>query len=253
MRIKDMEAAIAVYECGSFSKAAEQIGTSQPAVSMAVQRLEKDLKIILFDRTGTGVRATAEGWAAIKAFLKVTDIVGEIRETNDANTRLKFGVSPLLSGRDVTLILREIVPEHNGGFEIEFGESTQLQTRQDLDVRVSLPSMRKKSAICVDLPCRWIGVNNGIFIYCNQESEVWQRARSVLLNSGTPVRKTITVNDCGYAYHMAAAGAGFTPCVLTANISFRDNVIDHLPPLPSVRVDIFAQHEIAGRLRTVLQ
>lgn len=252
MRLRDMEAAIAVFECGSFSKAAEQLGTSQPAVSMAVQRLEKDLKLSLFDRTGSGVRATQDGAAAIKAFLRISDIVRDIRDTAEAKAQMRIGVTPLLSGRDVTLILREAIPQHNMGFDVEFRESNDLQSRQDLDVRVTLPSLRKKSAFCIDLPCNWIGTDNGVFILCTQEAEVWQRAQSVLQNSGYAIRKTITVNDCGYAYHMAVAGAGFTPCVMTANISFREHVIDTLPLLPSVRVDIFAQFDTASRLKTVL-
>jgi DNA-binding transcriptional LysR family regulator len=252
MRMRDMEAAIAVYECGSFSKAADIIGTSQPAVSMAVQRLEKDLKISLFDRTGAGVRATVEGAAAIKAFLKITNIVDELREAAETNTLLKIGVTPLLSGRDVTRMLQEALPHYAGGLDVEFCESAQILGRQDLDVRVTIPSLRKKSAFCIELRTVWIGVDNGVFIYCRQEAEVWQRARSALLNSGYAVRKTITVNDCGYAYHMAAAGAGFTPCVLTRGISFQNNIIHTLPELAPARIDIFAQYDMATQLRGVL-
>ncbi|MEJ1157737.1 LysR family transcriptional regulator [Prosthecomicrobium sp. N25] len=252
MRMRDMEAAIAVYECGSFSKAAEVIGTSQPAVSMAVQRLEKDLKISLFDRTGAGVRATQEGSAAIKAFLKITNIIDELRDSAETNTLLKIGVTPLLSGRDVTRMLQEAFPDHTGGLDVEFCESSQILGRQDLDVRVTIPSLRKKSAFCIELRTAWIGVDNGIFIFCRQEAEVWQRARSALLNSGYPVRKTITVNDCGYAYHMAAAGAGFTPCVMTRGISFQNDVLTTLPELPPARIDIFAQYDMANQLRAVL-
>lgn len=252
MRIRDIEAAIAVHENGSFSKAAEALSTSQPAVSMAVQRLERHLNMVLFDRTGSGVKATPAGAAAIKAFLKITDIFDELLATSATTNRMKMGVSPLLSGRDVVAVLEDAFADHAGGIEVEFIPSDEIQSRQDLDVRITLPSLRKKSTFCVDLPSAWVGVDNGIFIYSNQESEVWQMARSALINSGYAVKKQITVNDCGYAYHMAAAGAGFTPCVLTRNIAFRDKTIDTLPPLPTVRLDIFASFERASRLRELV-
>ncbi|KPL54227.1 LysR family transcriptional regulator [Prosthecomicrobium hirschii] len=252
MRIRDLEAVITVYQCGSFSKAAETIGTSQPAISMAVQRLERELGILLFDRTGSGARATRQGAAAIKAFMKIAQIVDGLHETAETIQALKIAVTPLLSGRDVVSMLQMAMPDHSGGFDVEFLESTEIHQRPDNDVRISLPSLRKKSAFCVELPTEWIGVDNGVLILCNQEMEIWQRARSVLMNSGLAVRKVITVNDCGYAYHMAAAGAGFTPCVMTRNIAFRGFVLDTLPPLAPVRLDIVAPYAIAGELRRLM-
>lgn len=252
MRIKDMEAAIAVYETGSFSRAAELLGTSQPAISMAVQRLERDLKINLFERTGAGSRASQQGTAAIKAFLKIKQIVEELHDTSRTAQALRIAVTPLLSGRDVVQVLQEAMPDEIGGFQVEFIESTEIQARPDFDVRIALPSLRKKSTFCVELPTAWIGTANGILIMSNQEAEIWQRARSVLINSGVAITKVITVNDCGYAYHMATAGAGFTPCVMTRNIAFREHVITSLPALPPVRLDIFAPFEIASELRRIM-
>lgn len=139
MRIKDMEAAIAVYETGSFSRAAELLGTSQPAISMAVQRLERDLKINLFERTGAGSRASQQGTAAIKAFLKIKQIVEELHDTSRTAQALRIAVTPLLSGRDVVQVLQEAMPDEIGGFQVEFIESTEIQARPDFDVRIALP------------------------------------------------------------------------------------------------------------------
>jgi DNA-binding transcriptional LysR family regulator len=51
----------AVAEAGGFSRAAERIHVSQPAISMQVGELEADLGLILFHRMRRGVRLTAAG------------------------------------------------------------------------------------------------------------------------------------------------------------------------------------------------
>lgn len=50
-----------VAECESFSKAAEKLYVSQPAVTQAIRKLEENLKGKLFFRTTKGVKLTDEG------------------------------------------------------------------------------------------------------------------------------------------------------------------------------------------------
>src|SRR5260370_15469227 len=49
----------AVAEAGGFSRAAERIHVSQPAISMQVGELEAQLGLTLFHRLGRGVELTA--------------------------------------------------------------------------------------------------------------------------------------------------------------------------------------------------
>src|ERR1700687_677641 len=51
----------AVAEAGGFSRAAERIHVSQPAISMQVGELEAQLGLTLFHRLGRGVKLTAAG------------------------------------------------------------------------------------------------------------------------------------------------------------------------------------------------
>ncbi|HVZ75250.1 MAG TPA: LysR family transcriptional regulator [Polyangia bacterium] len=55
----------AVVAEGSFSRAAEKLFRTQPAVSLAVQRLEADLGAKLLDRSGKELRLTDEGRAVL--------------------------------------------------------------------------------------------------------------------------------------------------------------------------------------------
>ena len=41
---------LAIAECGTISKAAEQLHLSQPALSRSMQKLEEELQVTLFDR-----------------------------------------------------------------------------------------------------------------------------------------------------------------------------------------------------------
>ena len=52
---------MAVAEEGSFTKAARQLGISQPAVSQNIAEIEKAIGTYLFDRTRTAVTLTADG------------------------------------------------------------------------------------------------------------------------------------------------------------------------------------------------
>jgi len=61
MDINELRSFLAVAEEGSFSRAAQELHLSQPAVSKRVAALEADLETRLFDRIGHAVRLTEAG------------------------------------------------------------------------------------------------------------------------------------------------------------------------------------------------
>lgn len=61
MDIKNLTTFIQVAELGSFSKAGEKLGYSQPTVSVQIRQLEQELGTKLFDRVGHMVRLTEKG------------------------------------------------------------------------------------------------------------------------------------------------------------------------------------------------
>ena len=61
MDIKNLNTFIHVAELGSFSKAGERLGYSQPTVSVQIRQLEEELGAQLFDRVGHAVRLTEKG------------------------------------------------------------------------------------------------------------------------------------------------------------------------------------------------
>lgn len=61
MELRSLNTFIQVAESGSFSRAAEKLGYSQPTVSVQIKGLEEELGIRLFDRIGHTVRLTEQG------------------------------------------------------------------------------------------------------------------------------------------------------------------------------------------------
>ena len=66
MDTKQLAALIAVVDRSSFSQAAEQLGVTQPAVSLAIRSLEKRLGCQLIDRSGRVVEPTEAGQIAYR-------------------------------------------------------------------------------------------------------------------------------------------------------------------------------------------
>lgn len=61
MDFKQIEAFVNVAKYRSFSKAAEATFLSQPTISSHILSLEKELKVVLFDRNGKDIRLTEAG------------------------------------------------------------------------------------------------------------------------------------------------------------------------------------------------
>jgi DNA-binding transcriptional LysR family regulator len=61
---KRLEKFLAVVEYGGFTRAARQLHVSQPALSVAIQELEKDAGTLLLHRQGKGLRLTDAGHIA---------------------------------------------------------------------------------------------------------------------------------------------------------------------------------------------
>ena len=61
MTLQQLNDVIAIAESGSFNRAAERLYIAQPSLTGAIKELEKELGVILFNRSGKGATLTAEG------------------------------------------------------------------------------------------------------------------------------------------------------------------------------------------------
>src|SRR3954468_14229846 len=92
--IEQLRTLRAVAEAGSFSAAARKLGRVQAAVSQSIDRIEAQLGLRLFDRSGRVPRLTKHGEALVAAAAKVG---GEVDALDDLVARLKRGEETTLS------------------------------------------------------------------------------------------------------------------------------------------------------------
>ena len=94
MDIQNLTAFIAVSELSSFSKAADRLFITQPAVSKRISALETELNTHLFDRIGRQVQLTEAGRALHPSALR---ILAELEESKRAIGNLNQKVDGKLS------------------------------------------------------------------------------------------------------------------------------------------------------------
>ena len=66
--VREMKAALAVAKTSNFTKAAKELGVSQPGLSRQVQRVEKAYGTHIFYRRGGGAEVTPAGSLVLEAF-----------------------------------------------------------------------------------------------------------------------------------------------------------------------------------------
>ena len=99
MNMKQFRYVLVLATEGSFSKAAETLGISQPSLSQYLKKIEKDVHATLFDRGTSEIRLTDAGHAYIDAGRKILDIErqmeGRIADIADYKAgSLIVGISP---------------------------------------------------------------------------------------------------------------------------------------------------------------
>lgn len=79
MRIEQLEYIAAVTRCGSLRRASEQLHVSQPAISEAIHKLEKELGVTLLDRHRSGARISRAGRELLQGMTDVLDSVDRLK------------------------------------------------------------------------------------------------------------------------------------------------------------------------------
>lgn len=82
---------LTVAQCGNISKAAEQLGISQPALSAHVKKIEEQLGIVIFDRTVKPLGLTDAGQLYVDYLKKKMDLDKDLRVRLADLDGLKWG------------------------------------------------------------------------------------------------------------------------------------------------------------------
>jgi DNA-binding transcriptional LysR family regulator len=118
MDTRQLAAFCAVVERKSFSQAAEQLGVTQPAVSLQIRSLEKRVGQQLVDRSGRRVEPTEAGrrlYRNAQRMLALEEqLLGELGDESDAalSGRLEIGASTGPGGTVLPMLLSEFQRRH---------------------------------------------------------------------------------------------------------------------------------------------
>ena len=117
MDIRNITTFVQVAELGSFSRAAERLGYSQPTISVQIRQLEQELGFRLFDRIGHAVRLTDKGRDALRYAQQVCHLchqmaLDEVEESRE--TRIRLVTSDSLSANLICDQFPRIREKHPG-------------------------------------------------------------------------------------------------------------------------------------------
>ncbi|MBT4521442.1 MAG: LysR family transcriptional regulator [Halieaceae bacterium] len=179
MDLRKLEIFARVAQLHSFSQAATSLHMAQPAVSIAIRKLEKELKTPLFDRGGRRIELTAEGTTLLPRAQFILQEVAELAGSADAMNNLLQGELSLacpsmLATYFLPDMLSKFLATHPGlqasitqagtarveqmllADEVEVGVTTagDSPNRAELDL---VPLIREQMVVCLASDHPWAG------------------------------------------------------------------------------------------------
>lgn len=169
MEIRQLRYFLEIARLGSFTRAAEQLRVAQPAVSMAIRKLEETLELVLLNRQDRKVSLTAEG----EIFQEhARRILGDLESAEQEMAELRglgkgevrVGIPPMLSAYFFPAIIRDFTRRYPDLHLSVHGEGTwrlqKMISQGELDMGViagrSVPDtlecrhfLREEVVICV--------------------------------------------------------------------------------------------------------
>ena len=95
IEIGQVEQLLAVSKYGTLSKAADALHISQPALSRAMQKLEEELQVPIFDREKNRITLNATGKVAVdyaqKVLFSANDMIARVREYDRMTHTISIG------------------------------------------------------------------------------------------------------------------------------------------------------------------
>lgn len=153
---------ITVFQLNNYSRAADHLNLTQPAVTARIQKLEIELGCKLFYRNGKKILLTKEGNTLLPFARKILGYVNEARQTIELLKipNLTIGFSPAIS---VSIILNALSLLHEKGefsFDMmEAGDSIEVSKKVEegiIDIGlvrdvIAYPNLESKPIFCEKL------------------------------------------------------------------------------------------------------
>lgn len=115
LSLDNLRTLVSVIETGSYQKAGELVGRSQPAISLQIKKLEAQINKKLFDKFGQRYQANAHGlwlYEQAKSMLQINDQIFSEFDQETLKGRLRLGIPSEFATR----LLPSIIGEFNNRY-----------------------------------------------------------------------------------------------------------------------------------------
>ena len=124
-----LDAIVAASELGSFSRAAERLSISTPALVKQVSGFESEYGVTVFERSHAGVEATEAGKLLVESARSIIQqsetALRRARDISEGNAAVRLGVSLMCPGKN-TLALWPRIHELEPGLRLEIVQIEDL-------------------------------------------------------------------------------------------------------------------------------
>ena len=251
-----LRALVTVLDLGGVTRAATRLNLTQSAVSMQLKRLEENLGLILLDRSGRQIKATAAG----------EQLLGYARRLLDINDEALGRLTSNAFEGEITLgvphdIVYPVLPPVLRQFSLDFPrvqvrlissytrQMKQQFTNQEIDVLLTTEYEQPVDAeTLADVPLVWIGAPNGT-AFRNRPLRLGHEAHCIFRNVCQR-----TLEDAGISWEMAldTDSTRSAEATIAADLAVHTMLegtapaeleqIDHggtLPELPSTYINLY--------------
>jgi len=255
---------VTVVDLRSFTKAARELGITQPAVSAQIKRLQALLGGELFDKSAPGVMLTAKGEqvvAGARRLLAINDQILHAALPRASRQTLRVGIAPALSPEAPIMLLGKnraaVAPWR---LEIRRDGSEDMlndldQEQMDLVIALTESEPDHDARHQWSEPLSWVRGRAVAFdisgpvplIACDAKTDLMRVATSALERDGRDWEIVCRVPDDASLTAAVAAGLGIAPAVrrfAAADVAIWSDA--PLPPLPEFCCGVYLRHG-AGR------
>ena len=149
LKMRHLQLLLQIRQHGSLTRVAEQLATTQPAITNMLGELESMFDTRLFQRSARGMTPTPMGEVVLSYASMMLNSLDRLAEDMDAfsagyATRLRVGVTPFVSGRLLTKVMgRSQLPQYRLAIQVDEGITSELIARlrdHRMDIVIGRPS-----------------------------------------------------------------------------------------------------------------
>ena len=199
----------AAARLGSLSKAAAELGTSQPVISRHIAKIEGQFSARLFHRTGTGVRPTDAGSHYQRAVARSLDIL-QVAGAEIADWSL--GEQVVIAGTNETSYM--FLMPHFGALREALGEQVGIRILNDFGLNIPSPPYNPMA----DVVLTWTTSSATWTTGCwwswptdTSKPTILTAASSPRKGKGTPSHASVW-SSSNSRHELARAGPGYPLC-----------------------------------------